>query len=74
MTTKLKLSLDTMAQALIEAAEEQGKIDIRIDTFKAVSAYYLGSVKVKDKPEESESISFTSILKKVKESAQGTEE
>jgi hypothetical protein len=69
MTTDLKLGLDKLGLALLKEAErEETKPDTRIDIFKAVAAYYLGTQRAtKGKASEDESTAtFGAILNRLK--------
>ena len=62
----LKSQLDKRAEQLLEAtsaAEPPVALDIQIDAFKAVSAYYLGTQRgAKGKGDEEEGVTFADLI------------
>ncbi len=65
----LKKELDALALSLLETAREAGaSADSRIDTFKAVSAYYLGTQRAnkgRDDEDTERRGSFRDIVEKM---------
>jgi len=66
----LKPALDALAISLLKDAETETKPDVKIDTFKAVAAYYLGTVRTnKGKPDSGDTpATFQGILDKIGQS------
>lgn len=65
----LRNSLDTLADSLLRECAATASVEIRVDVFKAVSAYYLGcnrvgQSKIKQATSESEN-TFESLVERL---------